>query len=177
MPSKSTHRVYFVLAKSLDMVKIGYSTTHPDSRLAGIRTGCPVEIERLAVIPGGRALELALHKRFETYRVCGEWFRYAPEIQAFVSKQCQVWTPRPPKVKKTLTRKTIDRVCRKCEAEFRTGDGDKFCPACRKMLRAEMQWSGYLSPAPQRRPPSEGPGQWDESENPSWENAVKAIEG
>ena len=48
-------------------------------RLSGLQTGCPYELHVVNFIPCGEnengRLEKALHKRFETKRLRGEWYR------------------------------------------------------------------------------------------------------
>jgi hypothetical protein len=76
-------RVYFALAGG--EVKIGVAT-NPLARIKGMQTARP-GITLLVDIPGGRELERQLHHRFRKFRVAGEWFEYANEIQDFVNKR------------------------------------------------------------------------------------------
>jgi hypothetical protein len=70
--------VYFLQAGSF--IKIGITTGDPRRRIDQLQTGCPYEIRVLGCIPGGRALEQKLHKKFSAFRAHGEWFRMNPEI-------------------------------------------------------------------------------------------------
>jgi hypothetical protein len=40
----------------------------------------------LGEIPGGKTDEADLHRRFRTFRVRGEWFRYSDELRSFVEE-------------------------------------------------------------------------------------------
>lgn len=79
--------LYVIGVPGASLVKIGIAAS-PAVRLEDLRRGadrtlCPEGIDRtaLAVLyqqPGGRRLELALHRRFAARRVLGEWFDLGP---------------------------------------------------------------------------------------------------
>lgn len=73
--------VYIFAADQFRLVKIGYAS-NVLRRLAQTQTACPCELHIAAVIPGDRACEKALHKRFASRRVRGEWFDCCDEITA-----------------------------------------------------------------------------------------------
>ncbi len=75
--------VYFVQAASGGPIKIGISND-PLGRLAQLQTGHPGALVILAVVPGGRQLELDLHKKFAKHRIHGEWFSPTPELLEIV---------------------------------------------------------------------------------------------
>ncbi|MDE3070842.1 MAG: GIY-YIG nuclease family protein [Acidobacteriota bacterium] len=54
-------------------VKIGRSTD-PARRLKDVATGHPHRIDLVALLPGSRGLERALHERLAQFRMEGEWF-------------------------------------------------------------------------------------------------------
>jgi Meiotically up-regulated gene 113 len=66
--------IYFI--RTGEYVKIGYSTNVP-TRLSGIKTATPYDIELLGTCPGTRATEKSLHDRFARLHYRGEWFRFA----------------------------------------------------------------------------------------------------
>lgn len=68
--------VYFAHAPELGMVKIGYADD-AEKRFAQLQTASPTRLVLLAIQDGGRAEESALHKRFKSARMRGEWFHYA----------------------------------------------------------------------------------------------------
>ena len=74
MYDKSGTIVYFLTAEGLDAVKIG-STDDLRSRQKQLQIGCPVALALLSAVVGGRDVELALHERFKSHRIRGEWFR------------------------------------------------------------------------------------------------------
>jgi hypothetical protein len=85
--------IYFVACPSASAVKIGYAAKRSYlsdaatafERMSLLQTGCPFELELLAICPGDRAAEAALHERFSDARIRGEWFAITPEIRAHVA--------------------------------------------------------------------------------------------
>lgn len=54
--------------------KIGYTAGEPRERLKTLQTGNPRRLSLVGTFFGDRAVEAALHARFSTIRVVGEWF-------------------------------------------------------------------------------------------------------
>lgn len=73
--------VYFVTARDVDLVKIGYAF-NPLARYRHLRTSSPIELRLEGAIPGGFDKERELHKRYAKERMRGEWFRITPAIEA-----------------------------------------------------------------------------------------------
>ena len=73
--------IYFI--RSGQYVKIGRSS-NPLGRLRQVQTGNPVQGELLAVCPGGRNEEAAIHRAFAEYRVSGEWFHATPKLNTLI---------------------------------------------------------------------------------------------
>lgn len=87
-------RVYFM--HNGNYIKIGFTATSPESRLATIRKAGGVLMplgmdftatELIGHIPGDIHLEKSLHKRFDSIRVVGEWFDATPELTRFIEKE------------------------------------------------------------------------------------------
>lgn len=78
--------VYFIESKGSSLIKIGYSIT-PEKRLKDLQTSSPEALQLLGTIPGGKAEEAELHKKFERHREHGEWFRKGPELATFIDRQ------------------------------------------------------------------------------------------
>jgi hypothetical protein len=76
--------VYFISARELDMVKIGYAFD-PIARLRHLQTACPIQLTLEGAIPGGFDKEQELHGRYVRARVRGEWFKLTPSIEAEIS--------------------------------------------------------------------------------------------
>lgn len=72
------------LIRSDNFIKIGYSES-PLSRVSGMQTGNPYELQLIAVIPGDTGLESYLHERFADMRVRGEWFKETGLLEVFVN--------------------------------------------------------------------------------------------
>ena len=65
--------VYFIKDESTGFVKIGYSDK-PNKRLKSLQTSSANKLTLVHAVEGDKALESALHTRFATHRVRGEWF-------------------------------------------------------------------------------------------------------
>lgn len=89
--------VYFI--RGGDFVKIGYSADL-FVRFIDLQTSCPFDLEIMGDIPGGRSVEAKVHFKFGALHVRGEWFRYHPEIVAYIdlhrSRRCKP-KRKPPK--------------------------------------------------------------------------------
>lgn len=88
LPSTDTAKsVYFLHAPAAKLIKIGCSD-NIEKRLASLAGGSPIPLKLLGTLPGGRALELELHEKFQHLRVRGEWFSDGDhEIRSFISKK------------------------------------------------------------------------------------------
>jgi hypothetical protein len=69
--------IYFILAESLDAVKIGFTKKNPLMRMSELQTGCPVALTLLHFGQGGFLQEQHFHKAFKQHNLHGEWFRYS----------------------------------------------------------------------------------------------------
>lgn len=76
--------VYVVEAQS-GFVKIGTSSS-PRSRATIIHQSSPVPCRLIAIFPGWRKEELALHKQFAAQRAHCEWFRIEGPVAEFVEQ-------------------------------------------------------------------------------------------
>ncbi|WP_374655237.1 GIY-YIG nuclease family protein [Phenylobacterium sp.] len=85
MPPDTAGDVYFVQARTLRLVKIGFAADAGD-RLRTLRVGSPDELCLLGWIysDDARRLEADIHVRFAAHRSHGEWFQPAPELLAFI---------------------------------------------------------------------------------------------
>lgn len=59
--------------------KIG-TANDPEKRLRDLQAASPVPLRLVAVGPGGRPREAALHIQFERCRLHGEWFRLGKQV-------------------------------------------------------------------------------------------------
>jgi hypothetical protein len=75
--------LYFI--RCGDAVKIG-RTTNIVQRLANMQVNNPHEIDCLLLLKGQGKEEGRWHKRFKHHRVRGEWFRWAPDLEAARAK-------------------------------------------------------------------------------------------
>ena len=78
--------VYCLHAEAISRIKIGFSTK-PIKRIAGHRNTSPCPLVLIGLWPGGRKEETAIHDEFAYLGDHGEWFEYAPELQAFIKSQ------------------------------------------------------------------------------------------
>lgn len=77
--------VYVLLAPHCNAIKIGVATD-VTRRVKSPSTAHPYPLKLLGTIKGGRDLERALHRRFQEYRLGGEWFEATPELQEAVQQ-------------------------------------------------------------------------------------------
>lgn len=77
--------VYVVSATATGLVKIGY-TKHIKNRIAVLRNSSPHAISLVHSFRGKRSDERALHARFSTLRVRGEWFRNEGELASWIAE-------------------------------------------------------------------------------------------
>jgi hypothetical protein len=87
--------IYFIACPAADAVKIGMVTQkHYESRpeqsafqrLTAMQSGCPFELELLALCDGGQATEAQLHLRFASHRIRGEWFKLNDDLRAHIAQ-------------------------------------------------------------------------------------------
>ena len=75
--------VYFIAARELGMVKIGFSRD-PVARLKQMQTGNSALLTIETVINGNMREERAIHRLFLRHRIRGEWFALVSEIDDFI---------------------------------------------------------------------------------------------
>ncbi len=76
--------VYFIRMIGTNFVKIGYTSGDIDHRVYNLQTGCPRELQKIAVLEGDEYLEASYHLRYSIYKTDGgqEWFSLPDEILA-----------------------------------------------------------------------------------------------
>ncbi len=67
-------------------VKIGFTESSIDDRIAGLQTGNPRTLVCIALAPGSKFDELALHSQFAAHRIRGEWFRMQGDVAKWVCR-------------------------------------------------------------------------------------------
>ncbi len=83
-PYEARCSVYMVQNQTTGAVKIGYSGDLPN-RIRALQTGSGANLHILRVIPGAKATETWLHRRFSQYRLRGEWFAFHPDMLEVVA--------------------------------------------------------------------------------------------
>lgn len=78
-----TSSVYFLASKNASVVKIGCSED-VGKRTTTLQSSSSDRVQLLKHLPGDERLEQALHKRFATYRIRGEWFRHTGALATFI---------------------------------------------------------------------------------------------
>jgi hypothetical protein len=78
--------VYFIQHGEAGPIKIG-KAVDPARCIGQLQTGNPEELVLRSVVPGDRAVEGGMHRRFEPARIRGEWFgaEYLPMIRAYAA--------------------------------------------------------------------------------------------
>lgn len=77
--------IYFIRAKALGFIKIGYSS-NVAKRIKSLDTGSPDTLELIKVIPGGQEMEHKIHQFFDDIRVKGEWFQPDSKLLNYIEK-------------------------------------------------------------------------------------------
>lgn len=72
--------IYFIQDSRTLEIKIGFTEQNVLVRLATLQTGTASKLEVLACVPGEVTDETALHVKFASDRVSGEWFRPSPAL-------------------------------------------------------------------------------------------------
>lgn len=75
--------VYFIGEGFMRPVKIGWAAD-PERRLCGLQIASPADLSLLAQQAGTIVDERALHRRFATTRLRGEWFAWSEDIAAHI---------------------------------------------------------------------------------------------
>jgi hypothetical protein len=78
-----TNCVYFIVADSIGMVKIG-TTRRLAVRFSDLQVACPVPLRLAYHRPGDRRIERQYHKKFDAYWSHGEWFHFDGELRDFL---------------------------------------------------------------------------------------------
>ncbi len=76
--------VYFIQPEGEQVVKIGIAGD-VRARLSALQMSHHRVLSVIGTMPGGGVEEHALHRRFASCRLRGEWFRLSPELAEFVS--------------------------------------------------------------------------------------------
>ncbi|WP_443057811.1 GIY-YIG nuclease family protein [Streptomyces sp. NBC_00724] len=100
-----TDVVYVIGSPDSPLVKIG-RTGNITKRLADLRRMSPAPLDLLCTLPGGAALEAALHRRFAPQRRHGEWFELGHDSADTVRTAAVAMdiVPAPRTVTQTATR-------------------------------------------------------------------------
>lgn len=71
-------------------VKIGWTAGAAWNRILGMQTGCPEKLIIYAELLGSEEDEEALHRKFASLRLQGEWFRNEGELAAWIEGGCEL---------------------------------------------------------------------------------------
>ena len=86
--------VYFIRDAERLEVKIGYSYS-PERRMKALQSGHRRPLQLLKTLPGARAEEAALHRRFKEYKIWGEWFHLTGKLARFIGRKRPPVKPKP----------------------------------------------------------------------------------
>ena len=112
--------IYFIAARELGRVKIGYTDKCPKRRLKALQIGCPTELELEATAEGGQVFEQKVHRIFSKFRLHGEWFQLDPAIEAAI-RFCRDGEPEDADPREYVEREVI--------RQFRSKRAGNPCPA------------------------------------------------
>lgn len=77
--------VYFIRSEKTHEIKIGFTAGRIEDRLRALQTSHPHKLQVLAISLGNRAHEKALHEKFASIRLRGEWFEPHPDLLTYIS--------------------------------------------------------------------------------------------
>lgn len=84
---RDTHSVvYFAQNPETGSIKIGTTTGDPEVRVSQIQTGACAKLVLLASVKGSNKEETALHHKFASYRLEGEWFNPSKELMDYIQE-------------------------------------------------------------------------------------------
>lgn len=80
--------VYFIQSVNGGPVKIGFvhRASALKTRVVDLQIASPYPLQVVKTVPGDRHVEWQMHERFERWRLSGEWFLPAKEIEAFCGR-------------------------------------------------------------------------------------------
>lgn len=78
--------VYFAQEAELRRIKIGFTTSHPSSRLKTLATASSQELFFLGFQVGDEKLERRLHEKFSFLHCRNEWFHPGDELLAYIER-------------------------------------------------------------------------------------------
>jgi hypothetical protein len=79
--------VYFIQMGDGGPIKIGITNQGIGKRLGALQTASPYPLHVRAILPvDSPADELAIHERFRSIRMLGEWFLPEPELLRFIGR-------------------------------------------------------------------------------------------
>jgi hypothetical protein len=82
---RSANWVYFIQNVETQQIKVGIAKD-PLGRLRELQVANAHQLTLLGVLRGGRPEERAIHTRFKSLHVRGEWFRGKPELVSWISQ-------------------------------------------------------------------------------------------
>jgi hypothetical protein len=77
-------RIYFIQGVDGGPIKIGVAND-PQRRLSDLQRTSPVRLQILATEPGDLLEEAALHQKFKSDRMHGEWFNDTPALRDHIA--------------------------------------------------------------------------------------------
>lgn len=76
--------IYFIQDDTLGHIKIGFTEQEIGDRMSALQTGSPVGLVLLLTMPGDQDVEDALHQRFDSLHLRGEWFFPGPALIGYL---------------------------------------------------------------------------------------------
>lgn len=80
-----SYYIYFIQLGVKGPIKIGI-ITNLKRRFSNIQIYNPYKLKILAVTKGDKQMERMIHKKFDIYKIRGEWFEPAPRLLNYIDK-------------------------------------------------------------------------------------------
>ncbi len=80
--------IYFIQGEKTKLIKIGKANVSIESRLNRIQALSPDKLNFIGGTFEPEYLEVRLHRKFESYRMHGEWFQPNKDLIEFINSSC-----------------------------------------------------------------------------------------
>jgi hypothetical protein len=89
---RENNMIYLVQQGENGPIKIGYTDDKLDNRIKALQTANPYPLHVIITIPGDQNTESHLHKKFNKYKLCGEWFKIEMLEELFIVPSNEILT-------------------------------------------------------------------------------------
>lgn len=125
--------IYFITEND-SYVKIGYTESDPEGRLAGLQTGNPRKLQIYRVVEGDIGREKALHKQFDDLHINGEWFYLSKALRLYINSLVSCYWKTTPVSQEALDAADKLEKWREKQTEIFRATKDILCDALDRLI-------------------------------------------